>query len=74
MVVLNRRELGRQQINSLLRGEKSRQRLRRGSPRDDSREERVANSITGSADIQKGVTLLHNWVGIVGLCQDSIGL
>lgn len=72
MVVLNRRELGRQQINSLLRGEKSR--LRRGSPRDDSREERVANSITGSADIQKGVTLLHNWVGIVGLCQDSIGL
>lgn len=43
MVVLNRRELGRQQMNSLLRGEKSRQRLRRGSPRDDSREERVAN-------------------------------
>lgn len=57
MVVLNRRELGRQRMNSLLRGERSRQRLRRGRPRDDIE---TTESSTASRDVQtsrKGVTL-----------------
>lgn len=52
LVVLNGRELGRQRV--VRQPERGRWRLRRGRPREEVREESLANSIMVCADIQKG--------------------